>query len=634
MQLLTESAGIDFFGQRKRKHFSILCSEGIKSQSTAGGTFLNSTYGFDAARGNLTYRKDNRRNKQENFTYDNLNRLKTYGGIVMDYDPKGNITKKGDVGTFHYQTPHKPYALSGADIGTNKVIPPREQTIRYTSFDRPSVITENGYEASFIYNASGDRQKMTVKKGGKPLYTRYYLGGRYEMDVMGNSQKHRLYIGGDAYTAPAVYMNTGNGWALYYICRDYLGNMTHLVNRNGTVVQELSYDAWGRLRNPETHAVYLPDNETELLLGRGYTGHEHLPMFGLINMNARLYDPVLGRFLSPDPYVQMPDFSQNFNRYSYCLNNPLVYVDESGEYAIIDDIIAAVIGGVVNLAVNIVQGNIKGDFWTVLGHGAAAFGSGAVAGFGALYPELGGWIWGGATVGATNAWLGGAKGWDIAIGGGVGIVSSYAGGIAGQWGARYLGGAIINGTSISSPVLQGAITGTIGEATGGYAGGFATNLILTGSIKEANQAGLNGAIFGAPIGGVSGSMSVYKYARQNNMNPWTGKPISTNPTFQYDFSLDPFGDNVTLYRGLTGSEGKEGFLFMTDNPSYAESYVKNGGKVVSTTISRGTLFRMQMDGVLTIGTHPQINAINGMSGIEYMFYDKVKPQIVSRFKYW
>lgn len=42
---------------------------------------------------------------------------------------------------------------------------------------------------------------------------------------------------------------------------------------------------------------------------------------------------------------------------------------------------------------------------------------------------------------------------------------------------------------------------------------------------------------------------------------------------------------------------------------------------------------MQMDGVLTIGTHPQINAINGMSGIEYIFYDKVKPQIVSRFKY-
>ena len=64
---------------------------------------------------------------------------------------------------------------------------------------------------------------------------------------------------------------------------------------------------------------------TEPLLGRGYTGHEHLDWFGLINMNARLYDPSLGRFLSPDPHVQAPDFSQNFNRYSYCLNNPLKY---------------------------------------------------------------------------------------------------------------------------------------------------------------------------------------------------------------------------------------------------------------------------------------------------------------------
>jgi RHS repeat-associated protein len=97
------------------------------------------------------------------------------------------------------------------------------------------------------------------------------------------------------------------------------------------VVEELSYDAWGRLRNPSTLAVYAPGSEPELFLGRGYTGHEHLPPFGLINMNARLYDPAVGRFLSPDPFVQFPSFSQSFNRYSYALNNPLKYTDESGE---------------------------------------------------------------------------------------------------------------------------------------------------------------------------------------------------------------------------------------------------------------------------------------------------------------
>jgi RHS repeat-associated protein len=83
------------------------------------------------------------------------------------------------------------------------------------------------------------------------------------------------------------------------------------------------YDAWGRLRNPATQTPYTPGSEPALFLGRGYTGHEHLPWFGLINMNARLYDPAVGRFLSPDPIVSNPYFSQDFNRYSYCLNNPL-----------------------------------------------------------------------------------------------------------------------------------------------------------------------------------------------------------------------------------------------------------------------------------------------------------------------
>jgi len=49
-------------------------------------------------------------------------------------------------------------------------------------------------------------------------------------------------------------------------------------------------------------------------------------------MNGRVYDPVLGRFLSPDNFVQAPDFTQNFNRYAYCLNNPLIYTDPSGDF--------------------------------------------------------------------------------------------------------------------------------------------------------------------------------------------------------------------------------------------------------------------------------------------------------------
>jgi RHS repeat-associated protein len=155
--------------------------------------------------------------------------------------------------------------------------------------------------------------------------------GQYEIDEGVAGSKERLYLCGDAYSAPAVYIKQNGSWSLHYISRDYLGSITHITNSNGSVVQELSYDAWGRLRNPANRQAYAPGEEPELFLGRGYTGHEHLTQFGLINMNARLYDPAVGRFLSADPYVQMPDFSQSFNRYSYALNNPLKYTDPSGE---------------------------------------------------------------------------------------------------------------------------------------------------------------------------------------------------------------------------------------------------------------------------------------------------------------
>ncbi|MBN1415180.1 MAG: hypothetical protein JW973_08785 [Bacteroidales bacterium] len=66
------------------------------------------------------------------------------------------------------------------------------------------------------------------------------------------------------------------------------------------------------------------------LFARGFTGHEHLDGFNLINMNSRVYDPYLGRFLSPDVYIQNPSNTQSYNRYAFCFNNPLKYTDPTG----------------------------------------------------------------------------------------------------------------------------------------------------------------------------------------------------------------------------------------------------------------------------------------------------------------
>ena len=72
--------------------------------------------------------------------------------------------------------------------------------------------------------------------------------------------------GGDAYSAPAVYVKEAGLWKIYYICRDYLGSITHIANADGTLKAEYSYDAWGRLRNPVTQIAYTPGTEPALFL--------------------------------------------------------------------------------------------------------------------------------------------------------------------------------------------------------------------------------------------------------------------------------------------------------------------------------------------------------------------------------
>ena len=344
----------------------------------------------------------------------------------------------------------------------------------------------------------------------------------------------------------------GTGNRQVYICRDHLGSITHITSSTGAVIQELSYDALGRLRNPSTQVVYTPGNEPELFLGRGYSGHEHLAQFGLINMNARLYDPVVGRFLSPDPYVQSPDFSQNFNRYSYCLNNPLKYTDPNGEFWHI--VIGAAVGGVANLIMN--WGNCDG-FWEY----AAAFTAGAVGG--AATAAVGGtdggasfWAAVGVSAGAgaltasTNSVISqtinnfsGSVDWSqVGFNGLVGGVSGMASYGAGQWASNHLGNAILGGFQINSPMLSQGINGMIGGAAGGYASGFTAGFMFSGgNLDAAFQGGSSGLKSGAIIGGGVGLGSGYLYAKQNNLDIWNGKSLDAS------FSVTPNG--VVLPKG-------------------------------------------------------------------------------------
>ena len=185
-------------------------------------------------------------------------------------------------------------------------------------------------------------------------------------ETEGGTTKEYTWIGGDAYSAPVVAVKEGSTTSYYYLLRDYLGNITHQVNTANSVVAEYNFDPWGRRRDKDSWS-YTLSSEPRLFADRGFTGHEHLEWFKLINMNGRLYDPVVGRFLSPDENVQMPDFSQNFNRYTYALNNPLVYVDEDGEFIFLAFAAAFVVGAAIDyglqVAANYAAGYKGKDAW-------------------------------------------------------------------------------------------------------------------------------------------------------------------------------------------------------------------------------------------------------------------------------
>jgi RHS repeat-associated protein len=164
------------------------------------------------------------------------------------------------------------------------------------------------------------------------IKTKYFALGNYEKENDQEGNIRELYYISSPSGLTAILQKSGSQDSIFYVHTDYLGSYDVITTATGTIRQRYNFDPWGRRRNPMDWS-YNTDS-TALLFDRGFTGHEHLDQFGLINMNGRVYDPLLAMFLGPDNYVQAPDFTQNFNRYAYCLNNPLNYTDPDGEWVI------------------------------------------------------------------------------------------------------------------------------------------------------------------------------------------------------------------------------------------------------------------------------------------------------------
>jgi RHS repeat-associated protein len=295
------------------------------------GNLQNMQYSYSVITGDLNWRKDllTGRNFTENFTYDQLDRLTSCGGSNgINYYDNGSIQTKYGAGTYDYIGP-QPHAMT--NLTNSPIVAPDNMAITYNAIKKIATITEGSNALLVTYGVDDERVK-TVSTEGTTTRSRYFAEGYEEEWITGatNSSKKIHYIsGGDGLTALYI-IDQNNTGKMYYVSIDPLGSIVLLTNQNGSWAEEYSFDAWGRRRSPTNWTNYNVSAPT--ISYRGYTGHEHLDAFALINMNGRVYDPVLGMFFSPDNYVQAPDFTQNFNRYGYCLNNPLKYTDPSGEY--------------------------------------------------------------------------------------------------------------------------------------------------------------------------------------------------------------------------------------------------------------------------------------------------------------
>ena len=512
-------------------------SQLLQSEDKAIGAL---TWQFNPQKGLLDSRQYSFWGKQEDFSYDNLDRLTAWGDAntppqTHSYDERGRITENSLLGTYKY--PAKGYDQEKLVLNSTGETFYKEApmpVIRYNMLKSPEQIYVKDKERiTYLYNAFGNRAhsfygNAEAEKEKRPIHKHYSADGSVEIkeDKAKGSINFVFYLGGDPYTAPAVYSSNGEEGKLLFLHRDQLGSIVAITDLNGKLVEARHFDAWGKVLGITDGNGNKLEN---LLLDRGYTGHEHLASVGLIHCNGRLYDPALHRFLMPDNYIQDPFNTQNFNRYGYCLNNPLVYNDITGEWFGIDDLIAAVVGGAINLTVNAIQGNVT-SWGSALGY----FGVGAVSGWASLYvgPLAVGAISGLGNYITTQVSQGGWSSLNFDDGvtaTAIGAATSWAGAKIGGWATKNLGGIF---SSISSPVLRQAAVNSVGGAVSGFAIGTAVSYIQYKDFDRAFSEGVRGFLMGAGIGFTTGAIGGYRYAKENKLSPWTGRNLNNETLYQ------------------------------------------------------------------------------------------------------
>ncbi|MFN5771498.1 RHS repeat-associated core domain-containing protein, partial [Flavobacterium sp.] len=534
--------------------------------------------------GNLNVLSPFIENPSNIFLLDNLE-VSEYELYSQTYDSKGRIQSNASANySYSASKPYRNISIYGENFLKGAPSNVYQTNVTYNANRQPVTITNSIENVNLYYNGYGQRCAMIWGNANVDPLTRnqrryYSADGNVEVNTFyatGATTPNKVeiitYLDGSAYTAIALNktivdlnINTTTN-DIYYLHRDYQGTINAITNANGAIVERRLFDVWGHLKRVEDGNGNTLSKLT--FIERGYTGHEHLSSSELINMNARLYSPLYHRFLSPDLVIQDPFNTQNYNRYSYCVNNPTKYTDITGNVFGVDDaILIAVAVAAVTYTLNAAMNDIPFTYQGLVTNMAiSAFSAAVTFGIGEVASQIG------------NFW----------------VRSSFQAFAHGSFRGTMTG---IQGGNFWASFSAAAISSIASSAwSGGYtfdSQGAVTEVFYHPGIKDI--LGLNGTFFSHAFATVSGGFSS-KLAKGNF---WQGAVIA--------FSVSMF--NHYFHNEGDNDEHKVQYAkYDSDKNAEKLIYFKKSGK--DRDLFKSAKSEELIAGVLTIYGHGNVQSFN------------------------
>jgi RHS repeat-associated protein len=344
------------------KAFNLLTGSPTAPAGPPFSSALYHQYAYDKAN-NVFTREDKVGAYSETYSYDRLNRLTSYTmlsgdaaanrTVTLDYNAIGNILRKGDLGGYSYAggRPHAVSASGGtsyaydANGSLTSAVGNQSRSVAWTGFNQPASMSYQGNKSvAFTYGQGFERIREVITDGATvrtldKLHPDNQGGLAYEREetkvgaaAPSVENRHYISVGGAVIAVVKTVNDSGVVEAdpnkTHYWHKDALGSIVAVSNASGAVLERMAFDPWGkRVRDSGLADPTLNPAHGD----RGFTGHEHIDEMQLVHMNGRVYDPLLGKFLSIDPVVGDPGNLQTYNRYSYVYNQPTRYADATGE---------------------------------------------------------------------------------------------------------------------------------------------------------------------------------------------------------------------------------------------------------------------------------------------------------------